>query len=90
MFYSFCIHHFAFRSVKEFVFMTVPIVFAFLAINVLCAKQILNCAKISTVIYGISYILEKGSILFNFSLILETIKNISFAGGNHSFFSVKF
>ena len=82
LFYSFCIHHFAFRSVKEFVFMTVPIVFAFLAINVLSAKQILNCAKISTVIYGISYILEKGSILFNFSLILETIKNISFEGGN--------
>lgn len=80
--YSALSSHFTFRMIKEFAFISVPIVFVYYAINILSFRQILRCAKISTIIYVISYILEIGIGNINFSYLINILKNISFAGGN--------
>lgn len=80
--YSVLSSHFAFRMIKEFAFISIPIVFVYYAINILSFGQILKCAKISTIIYIISYILEIGIRNIDINYLINILKNISFAGGN--------
>lgn len=74
--------YFVFRTIKELIFLSVPVIFAFLVLNLFSYREILFCAKISTIIFLISFILEVGVHYFTPALIIDTMKNISFAGGD--------
>lgn len=75
---------FVFRTVKEFAFILSPIIFVYFAINTLKYNEIEFFAKISIVVYLISYFLEVGSN-FSISNAILSISNFSISGGQASF-----
>src|SRR5699024_1914633 len=70
------------RTLKEFTFLLIPIVFSFCALNIFNLHELIFCAKVALIILGIGYIFEIGPINFTPSNILSAIMNISLAGGN--------
>lgn len=74
---------FVFRTVKEFIFALVPIVFVYFAINALNFDEVELMAKVSAIIYIVSYFIEIGNN-FSISVALQAISNFSLAGGQAS------
>lgn len=83
MYFNFCSGKFSFRSIKELLFILVPIIFTYFAFNALKFVEIELVAKISVIIYAISYFLEVGKA-FSLSTAIQTIANFSLAGGQSS------
>lgn len=84
-FYSVYNERFSFRTVKELIFITIPIVFAYCMINIFEFYQINICAKISATIFLLSYFWEIGIGKLNISMAWSMIKNISLLGGDNDF-----
>lgn len=70
------------RTLKELIYLTIPIVFAYLALNIFEVSDFVRLAKVALVIFGVCYVFEIGYSHFTPSQMLESMLNISFAGGN--------
>ena len=75
---------FTFRSIKEILFIMIPIVFTYIALNTLTNKEIENMAKYAVIVYLISYLVEIRTT-FSISYFINSIKHFSLTGGQSTF-----
>ena len=66
------------------IFILVPIIFTYYALNTLTLNEIINLSKMSIIVFAISYFIEIASS-FTFAGAIQAISNFSLLGGQASF-----
>ena len=84
LFASLYAYKFTFRTIKEFAFILIPIIFSYYALNFLKKEELVSMAKFAVVVYFVSYFIEIGST-FSISTAIEAISHFSLLGGQASF-----
>lgn len=84
LFASLFVYKFTFRTIKEFIFILIPILFSYCALNYFKKEEITVMAKFAVIVFIISYFIEIGSS-FSISTAIQAITNFSLLGGQDSF-----
>lgn len=84
LFTSLFAYKFTFRTVKEFIFILIPIFFSYCALNYFKKEEITAMAKFAVLVYIISYFIEIGNS-FSISTAIQAITHFSLLGGQDSF-----
>lgn len=84
LFTSLFAYKFTFRTIKEFIFILIPIFFSYCALNYFKKEEITAMAKFAVLVYIISYFIEIGSS-FSISTAVQAITHFSLLGGQDSF-----
>lgn len=83
LFASLFAYKFTFRTIKEFIFILIPIFFSYCALNYFKEKEITAIAKFAVIVYIVSYFIEIGSS-FSVSTAIQAITHFSLLGGQNS------